>query len=172
MRHALSAVLVAVATPLSAQSLLYRPPNLGGTWVPDPGVLQFNFLHRFYYTPPPPKSVINFPTFTLAVGLPANTALGLHYATRSEITTTSSNEVEIYGRWQHSAAPWTVALTPAFNAAAKSFDGEVGVDWTRGPVTLLAAVRGMTHAYQRDTARVALAGGAVLRLNDYVSVSG
>ena len=172
-RHAWFALLtLALASPLDAQSLLYRSPNLSGTWVPDAGVVQFNFLHRFYYTPAPSKSVINFPTFTLAVGLPAHTTFGLHYATRSETATTGTNEVEIYGRWQRAAGPVSVALTPAFNTAAKSVDGEVGVDWTRGPVTLLGTVRAMSHAYHLDTARVALAGGAVFRINQYVGLSG
>src|SRR3989449_7104781 len=48
---------LAAAAPLRAQSLLYRPPNLGGTWVPDGGVVQFNFVHRFYVTPGPSHSV-------------------------------------------------------------------------------------------------------------------
>jgi amicyanin len=167
-----SLLLVAAVRPLGAQSLLERSPNMSGTWVPDAGVLQFNFLHRFYYTPPPSKSAINFPTFTLALGLPAHTTFGLHYATRSEIANTGANEVEIYGRWQRSRGPVTVAVTPAFNTAARSFDGEIGIDWTHGPVTLLGAARGMTHAYRLDTARIALAGGAVLRINQYVGVSG
>jgi len=172
MKRVSWALLVAATAPLQAQSLLYRPPNLGGTWVPDAGVVQFNFLHRLYYTPAPSKSVINFPTFTLAVGLPANTPFGLHYAPRSETATTGTNEVEIYGRWKRSAGPVSVALTPAFNTAAKSVDGELGVDWTRGPITLLGAVRAMSHAYRLDTARMALAGGAVFRINQYVGVSG
>lgn len=171
MRPALFSALIAVASPLSAQSLLFRSPNLSGTWVPDGGVVQFNFLHRFYVSPPNGKSVTNFPTFTLAVGLPAHTAVGLHYATRSEIATTFTNEVEVYARWRHAAGPVMLSLTPAYNTAAKSFDGEVGVDWSRGPVTLLAAARGMAHAYRVDTARLALAGGAVVRLNQYVALS-
>src|SRR5213080_987549 len=76
-RHVWFGVLILwLAAPLDAQSLLYRSPNLSGTWVPDAGVVQFNFLHRFYYTPAPSKSVINFPTLTLAVGLPAHTTFG------------------------------------------------------------------------------------------------
>src|SRR2546430_2907061 len=42
-----------VVAPLGAQSPLDRSPNMGGTWVPDAGVVQFNFLHRFYVTPRP-----------------------------------------------------------------------------------------------------------------------
>src|SRR5574339_430660 len=81
MRRLLVSALAVLAAPLPAQSLLFRSPNLDGTWVPDAGVVQFIFLHRFYVSPPNGKSVTNFPTFTLAVGLPAHTAVGLHYAT-------------------------------------------------------------------------------------------
>ena len=171
MRRIFVSALADLAAPLSAQSLLYRSPNLSGSWVPEAGVLQFNFLHRFYVSPGNAKSVTNFPTFTLAVGLPGHTALGLHYATRSELSSTFSNEVELYARWRRQAGPIAVSVTPAYNLAAKSLDGEVGVDWTRGPLTLLAAARGMAHAYRVDTARLALAGGVVLRLNAYVGLT-
>jgi len=163
--------LVLFGAPLPAQSLLYRSPNLSGTWVPEAGVLQFNFLHRFYVNQAQ-KSVTNFPTFTFAFGFPAQTTIGFHYATRSEVSTTFSNEFELYGRWQHAVGPVILALTPAYNTAAKSVDGELGVDWTRGPITLQAAARAMKHAYRVDTTRFALAGGAVLRLNSYVGLSG
>jgi amicyanin len=164
--------LVLFGAPLPAQSLLYRSPNLSGTWVPEVGVLQFNFLHRFYVSAGPTKSVSNYPTFTFAFGLPARTTLGFRYATLSEVSSTFHNEFEIYGRWQHAVGPVTLALTPAYNTAAKSIDGEVGADWSRGPVTLLAAVRAMKHAYRVDTTRFALAGGAVLRVNQYVGLTG
>jgi plastocyanin len=173
MRRLLVCALTILAAPLSAQSLLFRSPNLSGTWVPAPGVVQFNFLHRFYVTPGPGHNVSNYPTFTLAVGLPANLALGTRYATHSEAETqTRSNEVEVYGRWRHALGDFTVAVTPAYNFAAKSFDGEIGLDWTRGPVTLLGAVRGMSHAYHVDRSRAAVGGGMVLRVNQYVGISG
>jgi len=75
--------LAAAAVPLRAQSLLYRPPNLGGTWVPDAGVVQFNFVHRFYVTPGPSHSVVNFPNFTIAAGFGRQVAFGALFATRS-----------------------------------------------------------------------------------------
>lgn len=169
------ALALCLAGPLSAQSLLYRSPNLSGTWVPDPAVVQFNFLHRFYVANSAGfNTVTNFPTFTLALGLPANLGLGMHYATKSDVVGKVSNEVELFGRWRHrlGASGFTLAVTPAYNAAAKSFDGEVGFDWSRGPVTLLGAVRGMSKAYGVDTARMALAGGAVVHLNSYVGLTG
>src|SRR5262245_6294148 len=165
-----------LASALDAQSLLFRSPNLAGTWVPEPGVVQFNFLHRFYVSPGPAHAVSNFPTFTLAVGLPTHLALGMRYATHSDaLVGSGANETEVYARWQHQlggSRPLTLAVTPAYNTAAKSFDGEVGLDWTSGPVTLQGAVRGMSKAYGVDTARLAIAGGAVLRFNSYVGLSG
>ena len=170
------AVLTVAASTLAAQSLLFRSPNLAGTWVPEPGVVQFNFLHRFYVAPSPSHAVTNFPTFTLAVGLPQHLALGMRYATHSDaLVGSGANETELYARWQRQfggSRPLTLAVTPAYNTAAKSLDGEVGVDWTSGAVTLQGAVRGMRKAYGVDTARLAIAGGAVLRLNSYVGLSG
>ncbi len=176
MRLATVLLALTAAVPLPAQSLLYRSPNLSGAWVPQAGVLQFNFLHRFYVSPAPTHGVVNFPTFTLVVGLPAHLAAGMRYATHSDATTGSgANETELYGRWQHRFGgnrPITLAVTPAYNTAAKSLDGEASVDWSTGPVTLLGAVRGMSKAYGLDTARLALAGGAVVRINSYVGLSG
>ncbi len=167
-------VPLAAAQSASAQTLLDRPPNLGGTWLPDQGAVQFNFVHRFYVTPGPSHTVINSPTFTFAFRLPRRSALGMRYSTRSAIAA-RNNEVEFFGRWQPwdpFSGPVAVAITPAFNIEAQSVDGELAVDWTRGPLTLSAAARGMSHAYRTDRARAALGGGAVLRLNPYVALSG
>ena len=55
-------VLLLAVAPVKAQSLMYRPPNLGGTWVPEGGVVQFNFVHRFYVAPAVGgHKVTNFP---------------------------------------------------------------------------------------------------------------
>src|SRR2546428_12865850 len=158
MKHVSLAVFVlaftSAAAPLRAQSLLYRGPNMGGTWVPDPAVVQFNFLHRFYVTPGPSHSVINYPTFTLAAGLGHGVAVGGRFATKSLVGTgaaaQSSNETELFARWRALGAEgkpgFSVALTPAYNLLAKSVDGEVSVDWTRGALTLEGAGRGVTGA--------------------------
>src|SRR5260370_17363914 len=90
--------------PLATQSLMYRSANLGGTWVVDPGVAQFNFLHRFYVGPPPSHFVVNYPTFTLSTGLGHDVALGVRFATRSIAgllnVAPSSNAPEIVHWWR------------------------------------------------------------------------
>src|SRR5947199_5164616 len=169
-RHSFALLALAGAAPLHAQSLLDRSPNMGGTWVPDAGVVQFNFLHRFYVTPRPNSGVINFPTFTLAAGLPAHVGLGMRYATTGAAN--DANETEIYARWRRQIGPWAISATPAYNITLQSADGEVGMDWTSGARTLLGAGRGMSHAFGADRARAAAAGGAVVRLNSCVAITG
>lgn len=175
-----SLLLVAVAAPLGAQSLLYRPPNLGGTWVPDAGVVQFNFVHRFYVFPGPSHFVENHPTFTLAAGLGRGISIGERFATKSFVGTgagaQSSNETEVFARWRvygNEGSPgFTLAVTPAYNFLAKSADGELGVDWTRGPVTLHGAARGVSRRLgQSGTSAAAFAGGFNLRMTPYVAVA-
>lgn len=160
---------------LPAQARLDRTPNLGGTWVPEPGVLQFNFLHRFVVGPSVAlNQVRNTPMFTFALGLPARLALGVHYAT-SSTTAAKPNEFELYGRWQVTSperSRFVVALTPAYNAASKSFDGELSADYTAGSLTLSGAVRAMSQPYDSNKARAALAAGVAVRLNDYVALTG
>src|SRR2546427_13129483 len=82
-RVSLALLALAAAAPLRGQSLLYRGPNMGGSWVPDPAVVQFNFLHRFYVAPGPSHAVVNYPSFTLAAGNAHGIAFGGEFATKS-----------------------------------------------------------------------------------------
>ncbi len=166
---------------LPAQSLLYRSANLGGTWVVDPGVVQFNFVHRFYVTPGPGHVVVNDPTFTLATGVGSKLALGGQFATHSFLIqagagSQSSNETQLFARWRAWGGPegsegLHVSLTPAYNLLAKSADGEVGADWTSGPVTLEGAARIAAKPLGQSRARAAFGGGVVARVNRYVALS-
>ena len=177
-RHASLALLVAAAVPLSAQSLMYRPPDLAGTWVTDGGVVQFNFVHRFYVSPGPSNTVVNFPTFTLAAGVGHNVDFGLRFGTKSMIPSSgnSSNESELFARWRLLGGPegregFAVAVTPAYNKLAKSADGELDVDWTGGPLTLSGAARGMSKPLGASGAKASLGGGVVARVTPYVALS-
>jgi plastocyanin len=173
------AIAVLVLTPaLQAQSLLYRSPNWSGSWVPDAGVVQFNFIHRFYVSPSPSRTFVNFPTFTFATGLGHNAALGYRFATRSiPDSSATTNESELFARWRfwgqgEGSDGLAAAVSPAWNFKAKSFDAELTADYTRGPFTLLGAVRELAKAFGGSGARTALAGGAVFRLNPYVALAG
>ena len=179
-RASLALLVLAAAAPLQAQSLLYRGPNMGGTWVPDAGVVQFNFLHRFYVFPGPSHFVENHPTFTLAAGFGHGITFGGRFATKSTVGTgagaQSSNETEVFARWRavgrEGKDGCSVAITPAYNFLAKSIDGEFGVDWTRGPVTMQGAARAISRELGTPGKRqMALAGGVVARVTQYIAVS-
>ncbi len=176
---ALSVLALCAAAPLHAQSLLYRSPNWSGTWVVDPGVVQFNLVHRFYVSPAPARAFNNFPTFTFATGLGHGVGAGFRFATKSGVpdtSVTSTNESELFARWRfwgqgEGSEGLAAAVSPAYNFRAKSFDAELAADYTRGPVTVLGAVRELTKAFG-GSAQTALAAGAVVRLNSYVALSG
>jgi plastocyanin len=177
-RATLGLLTLVVAAPLNAQSLMYRPPDLAGTWVTDGGVVQFNFVHRFYVSPGPSNTVVNFPTFTLAAGVGHNVDFGLRFGTKSVIPSSgnSSNESELFARWRLLGGPegregFAVAVTPAYNKLAKSADGELAVDWTGGPLTLSGAARGMSKPLGASGAKASLGGGVVARVTPYVALS-
>jgi amicyanin len=179
MKHVSLALLaVAAVAPLEAQSLLYRPPNLSGTWVADVGVVQFNFLHRLHVSEGPAKEVQNFPTFTLATGLGHGLGLGWHFGTNSIVGLPTgridNNESEWFVRWRPLGAEGrsgvSLAVTAAYNELAQSGDGEISVDYTVGRLTLSGAGRGMTHPFREPDAKAAVAGGFVARLTDYIAV--
>src|SRR5207247_9206521 len=159
-------------------SLMYRAPDLGGTWVSEAGVVQFNFVHRFHVFPGPANAVVNYPACALAAGVGHNLDFGLHFGTKRRIPSSggSSNESEWFIRWRVLGGPegregFAVAVTPAYNKLAKSVDGELGIDWTRGPLTLSAAARGMTKPLAASRARASFGGGVVARVPPYVALS-
>lgn len=179
----LAVVLLCAASPLAGQSLMYRSPNLSGTWVPDPGVVQFDFVHRFYVGDAASGHfVLNYPTFTLATGLGRGLSVGAWFGTHSLAGTgrgaVSTNETEVYARWRMWGGPEGtdgahVAVTPAYDFLARSVDGELSLDYTRGPVTLEGAARVLSKPLGASTgARAAVAGGAVVRLTRVIALSG
>lgn len=174
---AVVALLVAGFVPaLAAQGVMQRTPNIEDGWTVRTGVLQFNFLHRFTASEPPPRKVTNFPTFNLATGLPANLAFGVKYATNSTLFPGIPNEYEIWFRSaflrRAAGAPLDVALTAAYNAATESGDGELTLARGFGPLRLLGAVRGMSSGYDTDRALFGAGGGAVLRLTSWLGLAG
>lgn len=176
-RYALAAIASGgIVGPLAGQSLLYRPPSSGGTWVPAPGVLQFNFMHRFIVSPGSAKKVTNRPTFTLAMGLGHALSFGTRYSSNSVINPPAPNEFEVLARWRLGAGEGehglSLAVTPVFNTAAHSIDGEAAVDFTSGRLTVSGALRGMQKPFGEDGGLAAAAGGLSLRLNDYIALSG
>ena len=140
----------AVAPSLEAQAVVDRTPNLDDGWTVRPGIIQFNFLHRFEVSPPPARKVTSFPNFHLPTGLPYGVNAQLDYATNSTVFSGIPNEYQLGlrrpvlrdGAW----GPLDVTVTAAYNFASESVDGELGLTRWFGPVRLLGAVRGMSSA--------------------------
>ncbi len=170
------ALCVAVAASLHAQGVNDRTPNLENGWIVRPGVVQFNFLHRFTSSDAPERKVTSFPTFVFATGLPADVAFGVRYATNSALFPGIPNEYELWLRRaflrQARGVPLDVSLTAAYNNAAESADGELALSRVLGPVRLIGAVRGMSSGYDTDRSLWGAGGGAVVRVTRWLSLAG
>jgi plastocyanin len=157
------------------QTVLDRSPNVSGGWVGAPGVLHFNFLHRFSVGSKPERKVTSTPTFLLAAGLPRHVLLGIHYAANSELSARFPNEWEFFGRLapfaQARGAPLDASAQVGYNLSAEGLDGELAVARREGPVRLLGALRLLADPGPASGADVALAGGVVLRVTRLVSLS-
>jgi len=167
---------LAVPAPAAAQSALERPPSLTGAWVGSPGVVHFHFIHRFTLLGEA-KKVVNSPSFLLGAGLPGRTLAGLVYASNSDVSPeVRPNEWEAFARWQPvgrgATPPLRVTVQAGYNTAAESIDGEVAVGGGGRRVSLFGAARLLSRAYGVDEARVALGGGALVRLGRWVAVGG
>lgn len=157
----------------SAQSVLKRTPNLSGAWVGEPGVLQFNFVHRFQLLS---GTVANTPTFLLAVPLPGRTLVGLHYASSSPVVRGELNEFELLGRWAPLSTdddgPVDAGVTLAYNREAESLDGEISASVPVGPLTLTGAGRMLSDYRGTGETRWAGGGGFVLELREGLALAG
>lgn len=157
-----------------AQTVLERTPNLSSGWVGEAGTAHFNFLHRFVSSSAPERKVTAVPTFLVAVGLPANTLAGVHWSSNSAVAPRYPNEWEGFVRWsplrEEGGAPATVSLHGAWNAAARSADGEVSIARRLGALRLVGAGRVFSNGYD-DRSRTALAAGATLALGRWAALA-
>lgn len=165
----------AAVLPLRAQSVLLRGPNVGGPWAIAPGVVEFNFSHRFSRSPAPERKVTGYPTFTLAAGLPWNISAGALYSTNSTLVGRYPNEWEFFGKImpvsEARGAPVDLAFAASWNLAARGPAAEISAAHTHGPVRLLALGRVLADP-DSNGADFAAGGGLVLRLTRHVAIAG
>ena len=169
-------LLLAVAGTLPGQSVVDRTPNLDDGWTVAPGVVQFNFLHRFEVSPPPARKVTSFPNFHLATGIPLALDVQLDYATNSTVFTGIPNEYQLGLRRpllrQSRGRPLDVTITGGYNFASQSVDGELGLARWMGPVRLLGTVRGISDGYDVQRSLWGVGTGVVVRLTSWLSLAG
>jgi plastocyanin len=177
-RHlvAATALLAAVARLSSAQSVTDRTPNLDDGWTVRPGVIQFNFLHRFEVSAPPARKVTSFPNFHVATGLPLGVNLALDYATNSTVFSGIPNEYQLTLRRpvlrEGAGSPLDVSVVAGYNFAPQSADGEVTLGRHIGPVRLLGTVRGISSGYDVQRSLWGAGGGVVVRVTSWLSLAG
>lgn len=161
--------------PSGAQSAAVRTPNLGA-WTAAPGVVQFNFLHRFELSGAPLRKLINTPTFLVATGLGSRVDAGFIYGSNSTLVPAYPNEWEFFARamplLQERGAPLDLGARVAWNVASESLDAEMAAARALGPLRLLAAGRWFGSAYADSEPRTALAGGALLHLTPWLALAG
>jgi len=164
------------AAPARAQDVLDRTPNLAGGWVSRPGMVHFNFLHRFSSSDAPERKVTSAPTFLLAAGLPGRLLAGVHYATNSELTPNYPNEWEFFGRFgalrQAEGAPLDLSAQAGYNLSAEGPDAELSAARRQGAVRGLAALRLLSPLADEDGAKVAVAAGVAIRLTRDIALAG
>lgn len=176
MRTLLVAALLLSPIGAGGQSLLERPPNLSGDWVGAPGTVYFNFVHRFATSDAPERKVSNVPTFLVATGLPKRLLAGFNYSTNSTLAPRFPNEWELFARWaavsQDNGAPLDLGAQVGYNNAANGVDGEVSVAKTLGIGRFILAGRALSDPLTAGKTRTAFAGGATIKLNQYVALAG
>jgi plastocyanin len=177
-RHlaAATVLLASVSRLSSAQSVTDRTPNLDDGWTVRPGVIQFNFLHRFEVSAPPARKVTSFPNFHLATGLPYGVNVALDYATNSTVFSGIPNEYQLTLRRpvlrEGTRSPLDVSVVAGYNFAPQSADGEVTLGRHIGPVRLLGTVRGISSGYDVQRSLWGAGGGVVVRVTSWLSLAG
>ena len=160
----------------SGQSLLDRSPNVSGDWVGAPGTLYFHFLHRFTASDAPQRKVSNVPTFLLGAGFPKRFFAGFNYSTNSTLAPNFPNEWELFARWSPLAEdlgrPFDLGAQVGYNNAADGVDGEVSLAKRLGIARIIVAGRALSDPFEKGNVRVAMAGGATVRLGRYVALAG
>jgi len=163
--------------PLSAvlgQGVAQRTPNLSTLWTPAPGVVQFNFIHRFDISDAPLRKITNTPSFQVATRVAGPVSLGFIYGSNSDLVPAYPNEWELFARTpllSQESGPIDASFQAVWNVAAESLDAELSAARDFGPLRVLVAGRAFHHAFYQDTARYALAGGAAFRVLPWLTIA-
>ncbi len=160
----------------AGQSLLDRPPNMSGAWSGAPGTIYFHFVHRFATSDAPERKVSNVPTLLLAAGLPKRFLAGFNYSSNSTLAPRFPNEWELFARWQPLSqdygAPLDLGAQVGYNNASDGVDGEISAGRSLGIARILVAGRGLSDPFEEGNARFAVAGGATVRLGQFLALAG
>lgn len=170
---AVGAAVVMIPANVGAQSVAERSPNLIGLWSMERWRLGFAFAHRFEFLEGG-NQLINYPTLSLALGLPLGLTAGLDYTSNSEVIPASrfGNETQFWLKRPFHFGDHGVAALVGYNNAAESIDGALFGRYRLGPFAALGELRGFSDRFGSGESGVAGAAGLVLHLTPYLAVGG
>jgi plastocyanin len=163
-----------LAVDASAQTALGHSPNLRGPWTLSAGRMAFVLNHRFEFIEGGDQ-LLNIPTLTLGVGLPAGLSAGLDFSSNSEVVhdRRGENETQYWlAAGVGEARRLQLDALLAYNSAARSVDGAVTARRRMGGVSILGEARGFSDALGGGGGGFAVAGGVAVHLTPYLELSG
>lgn len=168
------AVLVAalLALPAGAASTQEKTPSLDSPQATEPGAIDFFFSHDFAVAG---SKLINSPTFNLEAGIVPRLAVGVQYASSSDINGRVNElfpALKLEALSQARAQPFDLTAIAGYDTAASSVDGELIASRTFGIVRPFLVARGFSDGYGLGGATFAGAVGLELRVLPKVSLVG
>ena len=162
------------AGSLEAQRLLDYTPNTRAAWSFTPWQPALILSHRFELLSGGDE-VLNVPLITLGAALRERVAVGLDFTTNSETTARDRGGNE--AQWWIAAKAdrgrnGSLSSLVAYNTAASSLDAAITGLLRRGALSIVGEGRAFSHAFGSRKAGAAAAGGAVLHLTEFLSLSG
>lgn len=173
-RVAAGTLLLVLPSAAPAQTAVERTPNVQGTWTLPSGAPVFIFSHRFEVLSGGDE-LINIPTLSLAVGLPAHLTVGANFTSNSEVNPAkvAGNELEYWLRGRLLERPGLGAsATLAYNSASESVDGALSGRARVGPATVVGELRGFSDAFGSGDGELGYTAGVSLHLTPYLALQG
>jgi len=154
------------------QSALVQSPNLQGVWAPPAGHAVFVFSHRFEVLPGGDELFV-VPTLGLGVGLGRGLATGLTFTSNAEAVprNLAGNETELWVAGARVLGRWAIGPRLAYNRAARSWDGAMGLRFDAGAAQLFGEARAFQRLFGGGPG-AAMAAGVGLRLTPYLALVG
>lgn len=174
--HVVATVALLAAAPASipAQRLIDFTPNTRAAWTMDRWQPAMILSHRFELVEGGDE-LISVPTMTFGIAAGRRIALGLDFTSNSEVSAESlgGNETQWWAAFRGPGSErGGLSGLLAYNTAASSVDGAVTGRARTGMLSLIGEARAFSDAFGTGDSGFAGAGGVVLHLSPYLTLSG
>jgi plastocyanin len=178
MRVVRAAALLGVTsvTPITAaaQRLVEFTPNTRPAWTMDKWQPAMVLSHRLELVEGGDQ-LVSIPTMSFGLAVGRRIALGLDFTSNSEVTAAGlgGNETQWWAAIRGPSTPrGGLSGLLGYNTAAKSMDAAATLRARAGLVSLIGEARAFSDAFGTGSAGFAGAGGAVMHLTPYLTLSG